>query len=281
MDMKRLVFVIICICLLIGLPLILLQVFSNEYKTDCQFGLVNYVNKGDLMIPTDYTKRIIIDLKGKERSNELVYTIHLASAKIIDFFIQTDSSGYKKIDINNTNNLIGTDDNTYRCFEGTNKVYKGSNTTKTLYTKGGDVQIIVSNTQNTGKLYIYFRERKISSSDVERLCSIDGGNLENAPDGYQKVCTVKLDEGRNNDKIIYTFELKHDQEVGFCAYTDSKAGNVKLSLVGEHTFSDLNISGDSLICDQFIRRLPKGVYEIHLTNEKTDGITDLFVKLKG
>jgi hypothetical protein len=93
---------------------------------------------------------------------------------------------------------------------------------------------------------------------------------------------VSLGVFQKKDKtIFYTFELKHDQEVGFCAYTDSKEGNVQLSLVGEHTSSELNISGNFLIYDKFIRNLPKGVYEIHMTSEKSDGITELFIKLKG
>lgn len=259
--MKKTVFGILIICLLIGIPLIILDAFPNA--------------KGQFTIPSDYSK-IVIDLNEKTRDNEVVFSSILETPRGIDLYIQSDSSEEKIIEIASEHKIIGKPDNKYH-FSVNQVTNNMANTLNQIY-NAGQFTISLTNRQAEGKLVIGYRERTISSSEIERLLKIDSGDLDNPPAGYEKVYSTDLSGMDCKDEVLYTFTLDKTQTFGLSVYSHVEEGSLSVDFIGENTsYYGLVYSKNSL-CDQMEIPLEKGEYQVRLNCENVDGKLIVFAK---
>jgi len=259
--MKKLVPGILLICLIIGIPLMILDALS----TNSQF-----------TIPKGY-KKIEVNLNKQSRDNEMVYSGSLKVPKKVEFYIQSDSPEEKYLTISSEKKFIGMSGNETSFEVG--EFTKNSYSSPTFLFGTGKYNIFISNEKAKGKLIIGYKEIPIKESDFERLSKIDNGNLNNPPVGYKKIYSTDLSEKYMSNETIYKINLDRTKLVGLSIYTNSKSGNVKVDFIGKNSnYTGLIYSGNNSICDQFEQTFSKGEYDIKLTSENADGQLYVFMK---
>lgn len=260
--MKKFVFGILIICLLIGIPLIIMDKLASE--------------KGIFKVPVGYEK-IEIDLNKKSRDNEYVFSKSFDSPKFVDFFIQSDSEIENSLIISSDHKIIGKDSQEINYKVG--KLIKNESMSSHLLLDKGKCTVSLTSKKSKGKIMIGYREKSIDASEYERLKKIDGGELDNPPEGYKKIYSVDLSGLSYKSNTIYTLALDRTQEIGLCIYTNSKKGNVSVDFGGEKTnYYGLIYSDYNSICDQMETTLGRGKYEIKLNSEGADGQLYVFIK---
>lgn len=260
--MKKLIFSILIICLLTGIPLMVMDTLSDEKST--------------FIVPSGY-KTIEIDLGEKARNNDVVFSTVLNEAEVFDIYLQSDSDESKDIMLTSDHKIIGQKgySSNYQIGKVINHEAMGSK----YILNAGQITITLTSAQAKGKLLIAYRENAISPSGFERLSKIDNGELNNPPEGYQEVYSIDLSGLNCKDKNIYTLTLDKTQNIGLSIYTDSKHGNVSVDFVGMQTnYYGLVYSQNNSICDQLEQVLGKGEYEIRLNSENADGQLYVFIK---
>ncbi len=263
--MKKVVFGLLVICLMAGIPLMIMD--SNMGS--------NGVN-GKFTIPAGYTK-IEIDLDEKSRNSEVIFTSTLDIPKGFDLYVQSDSEEEKIIEVTSEHKFIGKADNKH--ILNVNKVTDNMANTFNQIFGPGEISISLTNQKAKGKIVIGYRERAIDISEYERLSKIDSGDLNNPPKGYDKAYRIDLSGLKYKDETIYSITLDKAQNVGFSFYTDSREGNVSVDLIGENSsFYGLISSGHNNICDQLELMFEKGEYKVRLNCENADGQLYVFIK---
>jgi hypothetical protein len=258
--MKKIILGILIICLIVGLPLIVMDALAG---------------KNDFRIPSGY-KKIVIDLNEKTRNNEIIFTSTNSNPILVDFYIQSDSEIINQLTIVSENNIVGTNSNE-KSFNFGNIVQEAAVSSSILMT--GKYTILLKNEKTKGKMIIGYKERKIENSEIDRLIKIDEGDIDNPPQDYQKIYSTDLLGEDCKDKTIYTLKLDKAQKIGLSIYTNSKKGNVSVDFIGNNiNYYGLIYSSNSTICDQFELSLGEGEYEIKVTNENSDGQLYVFLK---
>lgn len=259
--MKNIIFGILIICLLIGIPLIIMDQLSTE--------------KGIFNIPSGYEK-IEIDL-NEARTNEIVFSKAIENPELVEFCIQSDSEVENTLKIASDSRILGKGTSEISLSIG--EVIKNSAISSSLLLKGGKYTITLSNKKLKGKIMIGYREKVMKASEFERLEKIDQGDLDNPPEGYKKVYCTELPGLSYNDNTIYTLTLDRTKKVGLCIYMNSKQGNVSVDFEGENSnYMGLVYTKYNSICDQMEQTLGRGTYDVKLNCKNADGQLYVFIK---
>jgi hypothetical protein len=118
----------------------------------------------------------------------------------------------------------------------------------------------------------------MKASEYERLMKVDQGDLDNPPEGYEKVYIADLSELNCKEDIVYTLTLDRTQKVGFSLYTNSTKGNVSVDFAGENSNFYGLINSFYKIEDRMENTYSKGTYEFKLTSNNADGQVYIYIK---
>lgn len=260
--MKKTVFTILIICLVAGIPLMVLD--------------MNPATGGGLKTLPGHSK-IVIGTNDKSRENEEVFSTVLKAPTFVDLYIQSDSKETVTLAISSDQRIIGKRDNKYVLY--INKVPGNSGYSLNQLFGPGNLTIRMTNEKSPGKLDIRYSERPADASEYERLSKIDNGDLDNPPEGYYEVCRIDLSGLNCNEEPVYSFTLDSAQTIGISIYTDTEQGEMSVDIIGPGTnfFAVVN-SVSNRICDQLQLELDKGTYEVRLNSENADGQLYVFIK---
>jgi hypothetical protein len=260
--MKKLIIGILAVCLLIGIPFILMDVIAT--------------GNGPFNIPSGF-KKIKVDLKEKERNNEVVLTKEIKNATVVCFMVQSDSDTNSTVRILSDKKFIGSNavEEKFEVKSLTGKSYMSP----TFMLQPGHFSITVTNVITDGNLMIGYKEKEIEASEYERLLKIDRGDLNNPPEGYELLYSSDLSGLEKNQEIIDTITLDHTQKIGISVYTNSTKGNVSVDFIGKYSsFYGLVTPKVRYICDRMENTLQAGDYDIQLTCKDADGQIYIFIK---
>lgn len=260
--MKKFLFGILGICLLIGIPLIIMDLQAR--------------NHSEFSIPFGY-KRVDIKLYKRDRKNEIVYQKNLKFATVVSFHIQSNSTNENYVTIKSEHNIIGNISNEDTC--SIQKMPQGGYDGSTYILQPGKYTIAVNSKKSKGMIMIGFKEKKLADSIYKRLKKIDGGDLNNPPQGYEKVYSAKLSKLNCKDKTVFKVTFDHAKKVGLCVYTSASKGNLSVDyFIGkDSSYYGLITPGKNKICDR-LESYSKGTYEVKLTTKDTDGEIYVFMK---
>lgn len=260
--MKKIVIGVMAIIVLIGVPFLIMSMLSKK--------------DGAFNIPNSY-KVISVDLMEKARDNEVVFTKELDTAAEISFRIQSNSQTESIVRISSDETLIGmnTKENVNPVCDITGNSYIGSR----IMLQPGTYKITVTNAKAEGEIRIGYKEKEIEASEYERLMKLDGGELDNPPEGYELVYHTELSDLNCKEESVYTLKLEKSQKLGLCVYTNSSKGYVSVDFTGKSSsYYGIINSEAQRIYESGESYYGKGNYEIKLTSEDADGQVYVYIK---
>lgn len=260
--MKKTVYAILIFSLIIGIPLMVMDVFAKK--------------QGDFKIPSRFEK-VVINLGDKARTKELLFTNELKAPSTVEFMIQSDTANEKNVMVVSESDILG-----YNARELNVRVgnLTGTSSIASTFTMDkGKYSVYLTSEKADGEIAIGYQETAKEPSEFERLSKIHKGNLNNPPEGYQETFSADLTGRVSNNENIYTLSLDKATNIGLSVYISPTAGNVSVDFVGESAnyFGIVN-SAHNRICDQLETILPAGEYQFRLTSEDADGQLYIFLK---
>ncbi len=258
--MKKTVYTILIICLLVGLSLIILD----------------NIHKDQFNVPSRFNK-LIIDLNEKTRTDELIFESELKVPAVVEFFIQSDAVGEKIVKVVSESKILGLKSHERILRVGQ---YTGNaSTSSTFIMDAGKYSVYLTGDKTDGKIAIGYQETKKDRSEFERLLKIHNGDLNNPPNGYEKIYSVDLTGRISKDETIYTLTIDKTKDIGLSVYISSEKGNVSVDLIGNSSsFIGLVHPTHNRIVDQLQTTLSAGEYRIILTCDSADGQLYIFLK---
>lgn len=259
--MKRTVFVILLLSLLVGIPLMILDALQ---KSQSQFN-----------VPDRFTK-LVVDLNTNTKADELLLERQLEGPATVELFIQSDSGSLKEVKLVSTGEILGLDGNTLDFQVG--RLTGTQATAATVLLGPGKYALYLTSPKQAGTLVIGYQEIPADPKEFERLTKVHQGDLDNPPPGYRKVYSADLRGLEVQDELIFTLSPTSPQSVGISLYTSARRGTVSVDIVGGGSNWLSVISTEHRICDQMELTLPPGEYRIKLTSQDADGELYLFLK---
>lgn len=233
-------------------------------------------NQNSFKIPHRFEK-IKIDMNEKVRTEEVVYKKMLKAATRVDIMVQCDVDSNSSISIISDKKIIGS--NVNKLNYQINKLTGNSSMSMSLILQPGNYSISISNNKTKGSIMIGYEEKKMSTSEYERLKRIDSGELDNPPKGYENIYSADLTGLNTKQKSVYTLTLDRMQKIGISVYTNATKGDMTVDFIGNYNNNTgLVFANTNHICDQLITTLPKGTYEFKLTSDDADGQVSIFIK---
>jgi hypothetical protein len=260
--MRKLLTAILIICLLIGIPLMIIDRIDT--------------GNGTFKIPSGY-KKIKIDLQEKVRKNELIYEKELKVPTRVNIMVQCDSDSKSFLHVSSEKKILGNSkkEEDYQI----NKLTGNSSMSMTYILQPGKYSITITNPKVEGTVMLGYNEKAVETSEYERLSKIDSGDLNNPPEGYEKVYSADLSGLNCKQEGVYTLTLDRTQKIGISVYTNTTKGNVSVDFIGDSSnFTGLVYPGISNICDQLITTQTKGTYVFKLNCEDADGQVVIYMK---
>lgn len=260
--MKKSVYFILIICLIIGVPMIVLDVMA--------------LPKDVFYVPSRFEK-VVIDLSDKARTDELLFTNELEMPSTVEFFMQSDVEGEKIVKVVSESEILGFNSREVSWRVGR---LTGNASTSATFTMGaGKYSVYLTSEKAGGKLAIGYQETAKEKSEFERLYEIHKGNLNNPPQGYVEIFSTDLTGQIFQNEVIYTLSVDKTKNVGLSVYTSSKQGNVSVDIIGaSSSYFGLVHPEHNRICDQLETTLPAGEYQFKLTCENAEGELYIFLK---
>jgi hypothetical protein len=107
------------------------------------------------------------------------------------------------------------------------------------------------------------------------LMALPAEDAVNSPDGYTKICSIKMSEA-HMETSVYEFKLDAAAQEGFYIWTDAKVSK-KLRIEGSNnTIIELLSGAGSINSSEF--KLEPGTYRLLLTNEQASGELLIYMK---
>lgn len=258
--MKRFLIVIVIICFMIGIPLLIIDRLAMN---------------GDFKIPGNYNM-IKVDLNDKVRSNEIVYTKKLNTAAKVRFMIQCDSDAQGSIQIASEQKILGSNfkEETIMLM----KVTGSQSMNPELILQPGNYSITVTNEKTEGTMIIGYNEKELPAAEYERLKKVDGGELNNPPEGYEKIYSATLSGLSCKEEKIYTLQLDHIQKIGIAVYSSATKGNLSVDFLGKNNNFIGMVSPGVANIYEMENSFATGTYEFKLTSDGADGQVYIFLK---
>jgi hypothetical protein len=261
-SMKKTVYTILIVSLIIGLPLMILDTMNKD--------------RDQFKIPSRFNK-VVVDLSDKARTEELLFEKELQVPTKVEFIMQSDAEGVKNVKVISESEILGFKSREFNFPVGR---YTGnSSTSATFIMDVGKYSVYLTSEKTNGKLAMGHQETSKEASEFERLLKIHNGDLDNPPDGYEEIFSMDLTAQSFKEEIIYTLSLDKAKEIGLSIYTSSKQGNVSVDLIGESaSYFGLVHPDRNRICDQLETTLLPGEYQFKVTAENADGQLYVFIK---
>lgn len=260
--MKKTVYAILIFSLIIGLPLIILDIIDK--------------NKDEFIIPPRFRK-VVVDLSDRARTNELLFENELEVPSRVEFFIQSDATGEKNVKVISDSEILGLKSREINFKIG--NFTGNASILATFIIDAGKYSVYLTSEKTNGKIAIGYQETSKEVSEFERLLKIHNGDLNNPPNGYEEIFSTDLTGRSCKDEIIYTLSLNKTKNIGLSIYTSSQQGNVSVDFIGKSTsYIGLGHPAHNRICDQLETTLPVGEYQFKLTCENADGQLYIFLK---
>ncbi len=260
--MKKVVYTILIFSLIMGLPLMILDLLAK--------------GNDELNIPPRFTK-VIVDLSDKAREDELLFTNELEAPSMVEFFIQSDAVDEKNVKVISESEILGMNSREVNFTVG--RLTGNASTTATFTMDTGKYSVYLTNEKADGRIAIGHQETPKEISEFVRLYKIHNGDLNNPPNGYEEIFSTDMAGRSSKDEVFYTLSLDATSDIGLSVYTSSKHGDVSVDFIGESaSYFGLVHSSYNRILDQLETTLHAGEYQLKLTCENTDGQLYVFLK---
>lgn len=264
--MRKTVYVILASCLLLGLVLMVLDGLTQSVSP----------GMGDFNVPKGF-ESFLVDLNEKTRTDELLFTGELEWPSYLDLFFQSDAAGIKHVTVVSESDILGAIDRRMSFAVGT---FTGkASSSPSLLMDAGKYSVYLTSEQTEGKIVIARRSTAVDVSEFERLSKIHKGDLDNPPEGYERIYSADLSEKACREETIYTLSLDRAESIGLSIYTSARQGIVSVDFVGENMYYyNLVNPVSNRICDRLELILPAGDYKLNLTCEDARGELVVFVR---
>ena len=260
--MKKIVVIILGLRLLIGVPLMILDVIGQT--------------KDVFTIPSNYDK-VIVDLSEESRTEKLLFEHELKVPSKVDFFMQSDASGEKTIKVKSESDIVGL---AYQEIDFSVGTYTGNTATSpSLIMGAGSYSVYLTSENTDGRIAIGYRETPMDPEEYDRLLKVHKGELNNPPKHYVEIFSSDLTGRISKDEVVYTLNLSTPTNIGFSIYTSAEQGNLSVDIIGQSSnYYGLVHPERFRICDQLETTLQPGKYQFKLTCEHANGQVSIFLK---
>ena len=195
--MKKTVYAILIFSLIIGLPLMILDVLAK--------------NNDEFSIPSRFEK-VVVDLGDKARTKELLFTNELEVPSSVEFKIQSNTASEKNMTIISEMDILGLGTREINFKVG--NLIGASSISSTFIMDKGKYSVYLTSEKTDGKIAIGYQEAAKEAPEFERLSKIHKGDLDNPPKGYQEIFSTDLTGRSSNDEVIYTLSLDKTMDIG-------------------------------------------------------------------
>jgi len=227
-------------------------------------------------VPSRFEK-VTVDLSDQFGTDVLLFRKELNVPSTVEFFIQSNDDSAKNVKIVCESEILGFSSNEIEYT--VTKLTGNSCIASTLSMNKGGYSVYLTSEKAEGKLVIGHQEKAADPSEFERLYKIHNGDLNNPPEGYEKIYSTSLAGKSCKDEVIYTLSLDTARNIGLSVYTSAKQGTVSVDFIGEYSnFTGLVHPQYGRICDQLEATLAPGEYRMKLTCENADGQLYVFIK---
>jgi len=259
--MKKTVYIILTVSLMIGFCLIMLDELTKD--------------RNEFNIPSRFQK-VIVDLKDRARTDELLFTRELEVPSSVEFFIQSDDMSTKNVKIISESEILGK--NSREINFTIQRLTGNSSVSGTYIMNKGKYSVYLTSEKTEGKIAIGYQEKPVEPTEFERLYKIHNGDLNNPPKGYVEVFSTNLTGRSCKDEVIYTLSLDTTTDIGLSVYTSSEKGTAIVDFIGNSSNFIGLIHPEHRICDQLETTLYPGEYQFKLTCQNADGQLFIFLK---